>query len=167
LVDELPSRDGFEEWSVDEKIMSARPAVFRIHTLLPKGSLPHGAGRLGKSVREQWVKWKPENGTNFTVEALPFLADAFRPIPEQFGLSTFWYPTLSYGVDVKRKPSNGEGAWEWLYLRAEMSECANGRMGIDVVICEEGGEVVCTSRHTALIVSAERNSAGRVEGAKI
>lgn len=135
-----------------------------MHTLLPKGSLPHGSSRLGKSVREQWVKWKVENGERFTVEALPFLADAFQPIPEQFGLSGFWYPTLSYAVDVKRK---AEAGWEWLYVRAEMYDCENGRLGYDVVICDEAGEVVCTSRHTALIVSAERNSAGRADGAKI
>lgn len=77
-----------------------------------------------------------------------------------------WYPTLSYGVDVKRRKNDGAGkeeGWEWLYVRAEMTEMRHGRFGIDVVIFEESGEVVCTSRHVALIVSAARNIKGRAE----
>jgi hypothetical protein len=42
-----------------------------------------------------------------------------------------------------------------------MTEMRHGRFGIDVVILTEEGEVVCTSRHVALIVSAERNYKGR------
>lgn len=76
-----------------------------------------------------------------------------------------WYPTLSYGVDVKRKKMCSEGknevGWEWLYIKAEMTEMRHGRFGIDVVILTEEGEVVCTSLHVALIVSAERNYKGR------
>lgn len=163
----FPKRESFV-WSAPEKeLVGRRPAAYKASLWLPPGS-KDGLSKSpeGPSIREQWTKWMPENGERFTVESLPFLADAFRPIPENYGLKGNWYPTLNYGVDVKKRRNGEDGkevGWEWLYIRAEMTEMRNGRFGVDLVILSEDGEVVCTSRHVALILGAERNYKGRGE----
>jgi len=60
-------------------------------------------------------------------------------------------------MDVRRS-----GEWEWLFVRVNMYEVRNGRFGMDVTIFEEGGGVVATSRHVALIVDGRRNVKGRM-----
>lgn len=113
------------------------------------------------------MRWKPQTGGALTIEALGFLTDSFRPVPENYGLDSMWYPTLNYGIDVKRRRNGSDGkeaGWEWLYVKAEMTESRNGRFGIDVLVVDEEGEIVATSRHVALIVSAERNTNGRTGG---
>ena len=170
LVDSLEiARPGAcRGWDVPAEWPPRRPAAFKIETLfLPSSTDDNGSSAsLGASVKEQWVRWNPSSCPSsprkFTVDALPFLADAFRPLPESYGLSGNWYPTVSYGVDVRRG-----GEWEWLFLRVKMYEVRHGRFGMDVVICAdvegEGLVVVATSRHVALIVGGERNVKGRIE----
>jgi len=97
------------------------------------------------------------------VQDLPFLADAYKPLPESYGpsLAGNWYPTVNYDMNVMRA-----GEWEWLYVRVEMNEARNGRFALDIVIADEKG-VVATSRHVALIVSAARNIKGRSDKPKV
>jgi hypothetical protein len=112
------------------------------------------------------VRWaSPSIGTHFTIDSLPYLADNFRPLPEAYGLVGNWYATLSYGVEVKRAPDD-EG-WEWLFLRAEMSELINGRFGMDVWILDEQERLVARSWHTALIMGHPMKNQRALEGAKI
>lgn len=160
----MSPRSGFARQVEPPMWVSTRPAAFKLETWLPSGSDALGVGPQGQSVREQWVRWKGTVGGFLKVESLGFLTDAFRPVPENYGLEGKWYPTLSYGLDVKRRRNGADGkevGWEWLYVRAEMTEARNGRFGIDVVVCDEEGSVICTSRHVALIVGSDRNVKGR------
>ena len=155
-------REDCEEWDVAPEWIPRRPAALKTELLLPKGSDSLGAHpTLGPSVREQWVRWKPDVGSRFDVGSLAYLADAFRPLGEAYGMVGNWYPTMSYGMEVKRR-FDGEG-WEWLFLRIEMHEVRNGRFDLEVLIADEEGQLVAISRHTALIVGSERNYKGRAE----
>jgi hypothetical protein len=152
----IPKRETCEKWEVDPRWHTRRFAAFKLDTYLPAGSDSIGASPTeGPSVREQWVRWSPTVGTTLSISSLAFLADAFRPMPEAYGVKKSWFPTMSYGIEVKRAPP--AGGWEWLFIRAEMGMCKNGRHDYSVVIADEQGEVVAVSRHTTLIVSADRN----------
>lgn len=71
----------------------------------------------------------------------------------------FWYPTVLLNLDVKKVlPEEGV---EWLYVRASMKQIRNGRMDLDIVILDEGGEIVALSHHVALAVDSSRNVAAR------
>jgi acyl-coenzyme A thioesterase PaaI-like protein len=164
--EDIPKRELCEPWIYEPQFLTRRPAAFKADLLLPPGSdsmLVHPT--QGPSVREFWTKWKPSNGKSFDISAVCYLADSFRPLPESYGteMRGNWYPTLSYGLDVKRKWKEGKEGWEWLFLRIVMRECIDGRFIYDVVICDEKGDVVAISTHTALIVGFERN-AGKAKG---
>jgi len=49
-------------------------------------------------------------------------------------------------------------------VRVSMYEVRHGRFGMDVVLFDEQGAVVATSRHVALIVDGARNVKGRMGG---
>jgi hypothetical protein len=162
----IPKREDCEERKNDSDLMLSRPAAYKIQTYFPPGSDPLGVTATnGPSVKEQWSRWMPSVGTSFSISSLPFLADAFRPLPDSFGLRDYWYPTLSYGMQVKRGPPAGKSGWKWLFMRIEVTECRDGRFDNIVVIADEEGNVVAICTHTALIVSFERNSRGRVTAA--
>jgi acyl-CoA thioesterase len=157
----IPKREECEQWLTDPRWHTRRIAAFKIEVYLPKGSDSRAASpTLGPGVREQWMRWTPGVGSKFSLSSLAFLADCFRPLPEAYGITNSWFPTLSYGLEVKRAPPSG--GWEWLFLRTDMGECINGRHDYEVVIADEQGEVVAISRHTTLILSAERNVSGRM-----
>jgi len=135
-------------WDFSEDWVVKRPAAFKTDTLLSKESHEFGSSpQIGKSVKEQWMRWLPASGKKFTVEALPYV------------LEGNWYPTVNFGMDIKRG-----GEWEWLYVRIDMHDVNNGRYDQDVVIADEDGNVIATSRHACLIVSGERNIKGRIPG---
>ena len=98
-----------------------------------------------------------ERQRGFSVQSLCFIVDEFRPVPEHFGITGHWYPTMSMSLEVKKGPPDGRPGWEWLFLRLESHQIRNGRMDIDVVVLNEEGELVALSRHVALIVPSERN----------
>jgi len=84
-------------------------------------------------------------------------------LPQAHARTThFWYPTILLNLDIK-KPLPDEGV-EWLFARVDTKEIKNGRMDIEVVILDEGGELVALSHHVALAVGAERNVQVRREG---
>jgi acyl-CoA thioesterase len=152
----IPKRETCEKWVTDPRWYSRRFAAFKIEMYLPEGSDSLCVSPTeGPGVREQWVRWTPGVGTTFSNASLAFLADCFRPLPEAYGVTNCWFPTLSYGLDVKRAAP--VGGWEWLFVRIDMGMCRNGRHDYSVVIADEQGEVVAVSRHTTLIVSADRN----------
>lgn len=157
----IPKRETCEKWECDLRLHSRRPVAFKITSYLPPGSDSLCASpTLGPSVREQWVRWAPGAGEGFSISSLAYLADSFRPLPEAFGVTGCWYPTMSYGLEVKRVPP--EGGWEWLFVRIDMGESIGGRYDMTLVIADEEGDVVAVSKHTALIISAERNTKGRI-----
>lgn len=155
-----PPRSDFEEWHTEPIWRTTRPVAFKLVTFLPKGSDSlAGNPSLGPSVREQWVRWSDGigGGDGFTIASLPFLADSFRPIPEAYGMINTAFPTLSYGLEVKRAPPTPRG-WEWLFLRIEMRQAKFGRYDMDVVIFNEEGELVALGKHTSLIIPVGRHS---------
>jgi hypothetical protein len=125
----------------------------------------------GPSVREQWVKWEDHASPGqegSSTASLLYLADGFRPLPEAYGLQGSWFPTLSYGLEIKKAPPTEKG-WEWLYVRAEMCVVKNGRFYLTVMILDEEEELVAMGNHTALIVPASRGPAkgSKAVGSKI
>lgn len=78
--------------------------------------------------------------------AMAMLMDNFRPVAYNFPgieISKNWMATLSIITDVKRAPPAGQEGWEWLFLRAVVGQCANGRYSMDVTLVDEGGEGGC------------------------
>ncbi len=150
--------------------------------------------RKGQRVRSSADEWiRLASGERWTNESLGFVADTW-PMPveafshsenpydvhtkkgsndfadktgdakgEKIQPAKFWYPTLLLNLDIK-KALPEEGA-EWLFVRVDTKVIKNGRMDIEVVICDEGGEVVALSQHVAFAVPAERNLAERKTGA--
>jgi acyl-CoA thioesterase len=155
----IPKREECEKWVTDPRWHGRRPAAFKIEMYLPKGSDSLCASpTMGPELREQWVRWSPGVGSKFSISSLAFLADCFRPLPEAYGITNSWFPTLSYGMEIKQEPP--VGGWEWIFLRVEMGICRNGRHDYTIVMADEQGEVIAISRHTTLILSAERKVKG-------
>jgi len=74
----------------------------------------------------------------------------------------FWYPTLLLNLDIKKTlPEEGV---EWLFVRVDTKQIKNGRLDLDIVVMDEGGEIVALSHHVAFAVGAERNLAERKTG---
>ena len=123
--------------------------------------------RFGPSVREQWVTWRGNRESNvkrgFDISGLAYLADAFIPLPEAYGLIGNWFPTINFNLEVKKGPPKDQ-EWEWLFMRIESHQIRHGRCDIDVVFFDEDGDLVALSRHVALIVSMERNVKKKGEG---
>lgn len=78
-------------------------------------------------------------------------------------LSNLWYPTLLLNLDIKKAlPEEGV---EWLFVRVDAKQIKNGRMDLESVIMDEGGDIVALSHHVAFAVGPERNLAQRNTGA--
>lgn len=112
----------------------------------------------------------------WTNEKLGFLVDLFPQICERFILKgvdqysptlalkepkhlPFWYPTLLLNLDVKK--ALPEGGVKFLFTRLETKAIKNGRYDLEVVVMDEGGEIVALSHHVCFVVSAERNTSAR------
>ncbi|KAK4992227.1 hypothetical protein LTR66_000412 [Elasticomyces elasticus] len=139
------------------------------------------AGQLQSSIADQWICFT--NGDRFTSESIGFVADIFPQLIEaqQAGGdpysvkfeernldaervkrkegSALWYPTLLLNLDVK-KALPAEGI-EWLFVRTRTKVIKNGRYDLEIIIMDEDGDIVALSHHVCLVVSAERNMAGR------
>jgi hypothetical protein len=64
---------------------------------------------------------------------------------------------LRLTVDVKQGPPAGCGkGWRWLFLRAVMGRCYDGRYSMDVTLLDEEGDVVAVGRRAELVLGAER-----------
>jgi acyl-CoA thioesterase FadM len=77
----------------------------------------------------------------------------------------FWYPTVLLNIDFKKSlPAEGV---EWLFVRVNTKQIKNGRLDLDIVIMDEGGEIVALSNHVGLALDSSRNLAVRKTGSKI
>lgn len=123
-----------------------------------------GKGTEGPSVRTQWIRYR-DTSKRFDIAGLAFLADTHRPLIEAYDLVGNWFPTLSMSLDVKKGPP--EGGWEWLFVRIEIHQIKDGRFDYQVVILDEGRELVALSTHANLIVSSDRNYKRSSAAAKI
>lgn len=112
----------------------------------------------------------------WTNEKLGFLVDLFPQICEVFILNgvdqyhptlaptepkhlPYWYPTLLLNLDIK-KALPAEGV-KFLFTRLQTKVIKNGRYDLEVVVMDEGGDVVALSHHVCFIVGAERNTSAR------
>ena len=158
----LPPRSECIEWQDTPPLFARRTAYTQVRFLVPPRqthSESSDNAKFRSSVGEQWMTWRnvEERQKGFSVQALCFIVDEFRPVPEHFGIVGQWYPTMSMSLEVKKGLADGKPGWEWLFLRLESHQIRNGRMDIDVVVLDEEGELVALSRHVALIVPSERN----------
>jgi Acyl-CoA thioesterase C-terminal domain/Acyl-CoA thioesterase N-terminal domain len=141
-------------------------------------------GQRKRSSADEWIRLAngTEKWTNTSIgyvcDMWPMPVEAFLHEQNPYDVSTissgkeelkparFWYPTLLLNLDVKKAlPEEGV---EWLFVRVEAKQIKNGRMDLEVVILDEGGELVALSHHVAFALGAERNTAKRkTEGSKI
>lgn len=78
-----------------------------------------------------------------------------KPLVEKNPAGTFWYPTILLNLDVKKAlPEEGV---EFLFVRVLAKQIRNGRLDLEVTILDEGGDLVATSTHVALVLGSERN----------
>jgi hypothetical protein len=133
-------------------------------------------GQVIRSIGDEWLCFS--NGEKFTNESLGYLADTFPMPVEQFredknpydvtpsGAQSakakparYWYPTLVLNLDIKKAlPEEGV---EWLFGRVRAKQIKNGRMDLEIIIMDEGGDIVALSNHVCLVLGSERNTAAR------
>ena len=159
-----------------------RKATARAQFVLPRSGQPE------YSIADEWIRFS--NGERFTTESLGYVVDMSPQIVEGYrgsdgvisanplktndipkthttnlneikrsGLAVYWYPTLLLNLEIKKLlPPEGV---EWLFVRFRAKQIQNGRMDMEVVVLDEGGDIVALSQHVALIVGSERNLAQR------
>ncbi|KAK5655630.1 hypothetical protein OQA88_5561 [Cercophora sp. LCS_1] len=124
-----------------------------------------------KSQVDFWTRFTSgEKFTNdslaFILDSLPYTIEAYRPLTGDepnaaFPIDTMmWYPTVVMNMDLKQAlPDDGV---DWLRLRIQTKLIRNGRLDLEVLVYNEQEELIALGHHVNLIVSAERNSAGRL-----
>ena len=153
-------------------------ADFRKATLNVRSWFPR-AGQPTKGVIDEWLSLK--NGENWTQESLGSVVDTFPQVIETYVLGDdpysvdsekspasstkdgkkvgFWYPTVLLNLDVKKAlPKEGV---KYLHVRLQAKQIKNGRFDLEIVVLDEGGELVALSHHVCFAVSEARNSAAR------
>jgi acyl-coenzyme A thioesterase PaaI-like protein len=133
-------------------------------------------GQRKRSSADEWIRLlNGEKWTNISLgyvcDMWPMPVEAFLHDQNPYDVSTieggtgqlkpakFWYPTLLLNLDVKKAlPEEGV---EWLFVRVEAKQIKNGRMDLEIVILDEGGDLVALSHHVAFALGAERNTAKR------
>ncbi|KAK4615429.1 Thioesterase-like protein TwmA [Fulvia fulva] len=154
-----------------------RQATKQIRAWFPRDGQP------AQNIYDEWMcfrdpseKWTNEN-LGFIVDMFPQICESFyfngfdqyNPKLEEYfskeelqrltkGKAPFWYPTLLLNLEVKK--DLGEGV-KFLFSRLQTKSIKNGRYDLEVLICDEGGELVALSHHVCFAVSAERNLAAR------
>ncbi|KAL8764352.1 MAG: hypothetical protein Q9184_000057 [Pyrenodesmia sp. 2 TL-2023] len=158
-----------------------RKAANHIHFYVPRH------GQLGPAMADECICFS-QPGEKFKQESLGFVVDQFPQIVEIYpgnlpALATpamgnvdtiadrrrkketkkpNWYPTVLLNLDVKKAlPEEGV---EWLFVRVRAKKIENGRMDLEVVVLDEGGELVAVSNHVCLILGAERNMSRSEKG---
>lgn len=150
-----------------------RKATQHIAIYLPKKPIaPH--------IVDEWLRFTPySKPSKWTTSAIPFVCDMFPQMVEHILANTaeppvsigarhertgkeaakFWYPTVALNLDIKKTlPTHGV---EWLFVRVQSRVVRGGRLDLEVVVCDEGMEVVALSNHVTLVLGSERNTAGR------
>ena len=59
-----------------------------------------------------------------------------------------FYPTLSIVTEVKKDPRDSK----WLFMRIRCLQVRNGRFDTEVTVVDEGGDLVCLSKHVSLVM---------------
>jgi len=160
-----------ENWCLQSEMpfASFRKATRKTEFYFPR------EGQKYRSRADEWIRLK--TGEKWTNTTLGYVSDMW-PMPVEAFINeenpydvknnshsklnrtrTFWYPTVLLNLDVKKVlPEEGV---EWLFVRVETKTIKNGRMDLEIVILDEGGDIVALSHHVALAVGSERNLAKR------
>lgn len=136
---------------------------------------------------DEWVCFS-QSGEKFNQESLGFVVDQFPQIVEIYPSTSpvssspatdkedqaangrrkretkkpNWYPTILLNMEVKKAlPEEGV---EWLFVRVRAKKIENGRLDLEVVVLDEGGDLVAVSNHVCLILGAERNMSRSEKG---
>lgn len=152
---------------------------FRKATLNVRSWFPR-AGQPASGVIDEWLSLK--NGENWTNESLGSVVDTFPQVIETYVLGDdpysidneksaeskdgkksggvgFWYPTVLLNLDVKKAlPKEGV---KYLFVRLQAKQIKNGRFDLEIVVLDEGGDLVALSHHVCFAVNAARNTAAR------
>ncbi|KAI1162454.1 thioesterase-like superfamily-domain-containing protein [Nemania serpens] len=152
-----------------------RKAVNRIRMHVPR----HGQAQ--PNVIDEWVRL--ESGERFPNEGVGFVSDMWPQMIEGLvrkqrresgdegegtgegddaSLSWLWYPTLVLNLDIKK--ALPPGGVEWLHVRVLSKHIQNGRYDYEVIIFDEGGDLVALSHHVAMVLDGSRNTAARAVG---
>jgi hypothetical protein len=152
---------------------------FRKATLNVRSWFPR-AGQPVAGVIDEWLSLK--NGENWTNESLGSVVDTFPQVIETYilgddpysvdnekgtpskdskksGSVGFWYPTVLLNLDVKK--ALPKGGVKYLHVRLQAKQIKNGRFDLEIVVLDEGGDLVALSHHVCFAVSAARNTAAR------
>lgn len=154
------------------------PLMRRIPSVKTLDFFAQRAGHVSNAAHDYWVRCA--NGEPFTSVSLGFVADAAAAmIPESYRQEdagrpprdgeishdqAYWYPTVTLSIDVKKKlpePEEEGGGARWLRLRAASKAIRNGRSDLEIVIFDQGGELVALSHHVAMVLDFSRNLSGR------
>jgi hypothetical protein len=164
----------------DMPFAAFRRASQRVRFWFPRG------GQRARGSNDQWMCLR-EAGGRFDNAALGFVADMFPQVVEGFNeeedpylvrekgvveklkkdgrrWARYWYPTVTMNLDVKK--ALPEGGVEFLFCRTSAKMIRNGRLDLEVVVLDEGGDLVAVSNHVVMVLSAGRNLAGRDAGGK-
>ncbi|KAI4258339.1 MAG: hypothetical protein LQ352_001277 [Teloschistes flavicans] len=130
-------------------------------------------GQRGPGMADEWLCWA--DGGKFTQSALGVVVDQFPQLVEIYpGTQPLdasgedadigkkkrdrkpnWYPTVLLNLDVKKAlPEEGVN---WLFVRVRAKKIQNGRKDLEVVVLDEGGDLVAISNHVCLILDVDRN----------
>ncbi|EXF79259.1 hypothetical protein CFIO01_05047 [Colletotrichum fioriniae PJ7] len=158
----LLGQDKDPHWVRKLKLNARATSYARAHNNL-EYYVPREDSRRG--IVDLWLRLK--DGQRFTnaslgyvVDAYPTVIEAWRPKrdEEQTPFQSnemFWYPTLALNLDVKKAlPEDGA---EWLFLRTMAKVIRNGRLDLEVIVLDQGGDVVALSTHVNMVLPAERN----------
>ena len=126
--------------------------------------IPRTSNTPGVAIVDEYLQMK--NKEPFRLESLGFAGDMFPQMVETFDkdhekvpLGKNWYPTLVLNLEVK-KALPPEGV-DILFVRVQAVQIRNGRMDLQVSIADGSGELLALGHHTALVLNASRNLAGR------
>lgn len=149
--------DEDENWTAYRSLSKFRVASNHLQFYLPR------QGQTTRGLVDEWICFR--SGERFHNESLGLLCDMWPMVFEPYqyiGSDTqpaLWYPTLHLSLEIKKAlPSEGV---QWLFSRVRAKQIKNGRFDLEVVILDERADIVALSHHVAMIVSADRNMAGR------
>ena len=136
-----------------------------------------------KGLIDQWIMFEPHGKKGrFTNDSMGLVVDIFPQIIEQYvnpemeeallnqGWSqeqadefkkktkpnaSYWYPTLTLNLDVKK--SLPEEGVEWLFVRVQAMKIRNGRFDLLIQVLDDKGDMIALSQHASLAVDSSRN----------
>ncbi|KAF3089174.1 hypothetical protein TWF569_007254 [Orbilia oligospora] len=162
-LDKLLTPEGVEGWY-------EHPKPFADFREVSKRTRFFSAKKPTPGVVSNWGTFTNQSDS-ITNEAIALIADLFVGVVEQmdsdggddpkqqFQSAKFWYPTLSFTLDVKKSlPKDGV---KWVFSKVHSQQVKNGRWDLQVVMLDEDGELLATSTQVALMVDASRNTKPR------